>query len=160
MSMRANTSADWSGASALGAETILGRLDWSDIAGRVEAQQRRRERDTPTVSMYRWWARRSHALVGALIDAGSDGRSMTVADPFSGGGTVAIEAARRGHRVYAQDLHPWAAYGLATTLDDVSPIALGRASAALLTALQSVRRNCTGPSARITGPPSLRTSFG
>jgi 23S rRNA G2445 N2-methylase RlmL len=42
-------------------------------------------------------------VVGALIDAakaelGRDG--LLVADPFSGGGTVAIEAARRGLPVY------------------------------------------------------------
>lgn len=128
----------------MAAETILGRLDWSDVARRVQLQQRRRERDTPTVSMYRWWARRSHALVGSLIDAGSDGATITVADPFSGGGTVAIEAARRNHRIYAQDLHPWAAYGLATTLDDVSPRALSAAAVELLKGLQPLRASLYG----------------
>ena len=44
-------------------------------------------------------------LMGALIDAASPliGKDTCIADPFSGGGTVAIEAARRGFRIYAQE---------------------------------------------------------
>src|SRR5262249_35325226 len=74
----------------------------------------------PVVSLYRWWARRPHAVAASLLDAaieefGSD--SFVVSDPFSGGGTVAFEAARRRLPVYAQDLYPWPSMGLATSLN-------------------------------------------
>lgn len=61
--------------------------------------------------------------MGAILDAaqGIYGDHFTVADPFSGGGTVTVEAARRGLTAYAQDLYPWAAEGLATALTPTSP---------------------------------------
>lgn len=63
-----------------------------------------------------------------------------VADPFSGGGTVALESVRRGFPTFAQDLHPWAMTGLATALDGVSATQLGDAAGQLLAALEPVRR--------------------
>ena len=41
---------------------------------------------------------------------------LRISDPFSGGGTVAIEAARRGLPMHAQDLYPWPILGLQTCL--------------------------------------------
>lgn len=67
------------------------------------------------------------------------GASAVVSDPFSGGGTVAIEASRRGHAMYAQDLHPWAITGLRSALEDVDPDELERAGRALLEALEEER---------------------
>src|SRR3954469_5655116 len=98
---------------------VIERVDWGVLDRQVETQQRNRETFSPVVSLFRWWARRPHAVAGSLLDAaiavfGDD--SFIVADPFSGGGTVAFEAARRGLRVYAQDLYPWPSLGLATSL--------------------------------------------
>jgi hypothetical protein len=56
--------------------------------------------------------------MGALLDAAVAhyGPELTVSDPFSGGGTVTFEAAKRGLKAYAQDLYPWPARGLAAAL--------------------------------------------
>src|SRR4051812_33837742 len=93
-------------------EALLAQINWSSVDQQVRLQQRSRERHTPPISLYRWWARRPHALIGALLDAAGDlhgGNSPpVVADPFSGGGTVALESVLRGFPVFAQDLHPWA----------------------------------------------------
>lgn len=117
-------------------ETLLSRVAWEGVNERVRHEQRNREIYVPPISLYRWWARRPHALIGALLDAACEiRRSPVISDPFSGGGTVAMEAARRGLRLYAQDLHPWAVAGLASALDGVDPDALGRAVAELLEVL-------------------------
>src|SRR3954452_11476436 len=101
-------------------DTLLARVPWADLDGLVRHQQRNREVHAPGISLFRWWARRPHGLIGALLDAATaDGDMPFVSDPFSGGGTVAMEAARRGLSVYAQDLHPWATIGLSSTLDGV-----------------------------------------
>lgn len=39
-----------------------------------------------------------------------------MADPFTGGGVIALSALLRGHQVYAQDINPWAAQNLTTML--------------------------------------------
>lgn len=80
--------------------------------------------------------------MGAILDAaiGSDGgRRPTVSDPFSGGGTVAIEAVRRGLPVYAQDIYPWPAMGLAVALTKVSLEEFDRSAKDLLTALEPLK---------------------
>lgn len=94
---------------------------WTALSRRIRKEQRNRESYSPTVSTFRWWARRSHALIGALIDRGRVvlGADVVVSDPMAGGGTVAVESALRGLTVYAQDINPWAAYGLETTLQPV-----------------------------------------
>lgn len=108
-------------------------------------EQRNREVYVPPISLYRWWARRPHALIGSLIDAAcSDGSTPTLADPFSGGGTVAIEAARRGLSIYAQDLHPWPVAGLATALDRADADELQAAADDVLEQLQPLRRSLYG----------------
>lgn len=84
-----------------------------DAAARMEA--RNREVYLPPVSAYRWWARRTEAINGAILEALSKdepGR-MVVVDPFAGGGVIPLASVLRGHWTYAQDLNPWAATGLA-----------------------------------------------
>ncbi len=100
-----------------GAEAAASPLCFLDIgaiesAARVES--RNREIHLPPVSVYRWWARRMESVNGAIIDAvaGPAGAPLLIADPFSGGGVIPLAAVLRGHRVYAQDLNPWAAEGL------------------------------------------------
>src|SRR5690606_20600564 len=48
--------------------------------------------------------------------------------PFSGGGVIPLAAVMRGHRVYAQDLNPWASAGLAAMLSLPAPVGLSRAT--------------------------------
>lgn len=113
--------------------TLLSRVEWDAVNERVRHEQRNREVYVPPISLFRWWARRPHALIGALIDAAcEDGGSLVVSDPFSGGGTVALEAARRGLPLYAQDLHPWVVAGLASALDGTDPDVLDAAMAEVL----------------------------
>src|SRR5262249_23371227 len=58
---------------------------------------------------------------------------------FSGGGTVAFEAARRGLRVYAQDLYPWPSLGLAASLTCANLHEFSRARACLTERLDPLR---------------------
>ncbi|MFB7722895.1 hypothetical protein [Nocardia sp. NPDC056100] len=57
-------------------------------------------------------------MTGALIDAANVDQpgQLVVADPFTGGGVIALAALLRGHRVYAQDINLWAAQNLTTML--------------------------------------------
>lgn len=113
--------------------SLLQQVAWDSVNERVRHEQRNREVYVPPISLFRWWARRPHALIGALIDAAANqSSSPVVSDPFSGGGTVAMEAARRGFSLYAQDLHPWAITGLATVLDGVDTDELRAACDAVL----------------------------
>jgi putative DNA methylase len=100
---------------------LLRRIDWAAVNRATKRQIRNREVHCPPISLFRWWARRPHALTGALLDASKLRSTDLVSDPFSGGGTVTIEAVVRGHRVYAQDLNPWPTWGLQTALDGVTP---------------------------------------
>lgn len=107
----------------------LRHLDVARVEAHARAESRNRERVVPLVSLYRWWARRTDAVTGALLDAYAvdhPGR-LHVADPFAGGGAVALAALRRGHRVYAQDINPWAAGGLRLLLGMPSPDEVGGA---------------------------------
>ncbi len=123
--------------------TILDRVDWDELDRIASVQQRNRETYSPAVSAYRWFARRPHAFVGAVLDAAMQefgDSSFVVSDPFSGGGTVAFEAARRGLPVYAQDLYPWPCFGLATSLGRADPDELVSAGVELLARLLPHRR--------------------
>lgn len=102
--------------------TILEAIDWEKINETVSIEQSNREIHVPYVSSFRWWARRPHTLIGAILDVAQKtlGDDITVADPFSGGGTVALEAIRRNINVYSQDLYPWPTQSLAWTLTPTS----------------------------------------
>lgn len=139
---------------------LLERLDWAAVDAEVRNQQRNREVYTPVISLYRWWARRPHALIGALLDAASADEPMSCSDPFSGGGTVAVEAARRGLDTYAQDLHPWATTGLSVALDSSDPARIELEAARWLQALAPVRSELYGRSCpRHHGPSETLHTF-
>src|SRR5436305_1585907 len=72
---------------------IIDRSNWPTLDSLVKVQQRNRETHSPVISLYRWWARRPHAVVCAILDGasaefGSD--LVVVPDPFSGGATGAV----------------------------------------------------------------------
>lgn len=121
--------------------SLISHVDWRMVGRRAAREVRNREIYAPVVSVYRWWARRPHSVMGAILDAAVAryGKTLTVSDPFSGGGTVTFEAARRGLRAYAQDLYPWPARGLTTALQVADPKALAEASRELLTAIDPLR---------------------
>lgn len=105
------------------------------MSAAAKAETRNREVTLPPVSIYRWWARRTDAVNGAVLDAAARalGKSqLRMADPFSGGGVIPLAALLRGHHVYAQDLDPWAAQGLRTILALPNAAALASAREALL----------------------------
>jgi putative DNA methylase len=136
---------------------LLAQIDWDKLSARVQAEQRNRECYTPPISVFRWWARRPHALIGEVLDAAradSIAGRPVVSDPFSGGGTVALEAARRGLHVYAQDLHPWPIRGLLTALDGIDADALEAAGNELMTALEPLRKELYGSRCPVHGDAS------
>lgn len=102
---------------------ILSHIAWPSLMHQMRKETKNRECEQPLLSMYRWWARRPHSLIGAILDASTDflGPDPLIADPFSGGGTVAIEATRRSISILAQDLNPWATWGLSVGLTRVDP---------------------------------------
>jgi putative DNA methylase len=107
----------------------LSHLDLEAIGEAVRAETRSRERHLPPISVYRWWARRTEAVNGALLDAVAQERAgpLVIADPFAGGGVIPLSALTRGHAVYAQDLNPWVVEGLAAMLSLPAPKALADA---------------------------------
>lgn len=123
-----------------GDSSILSRVDWSAVTKVVIREQANREKFTPSISVFRWWARRPHSLIGAIIDAAKQDSAtpLFISDPFSGGGTVAIEAARRGLPMHAQDLYPWPIYGLQTCLSMTTLEEFDRASETLCDRLASL----------------------
>jgi len=98
--------------------SMLRHLDTGAVSPAARRETRNREVHLPPVIVYRWWARRTESVFGAIIDALSKDHpgQLLVADPFVGGGVIPLAAVLRSHRVYAQDVNPWATFGLATML--------------------------------------------
>lgn len=98
--------------------SALRHLDAIAVSAAARQESRNRERFLPPTGVYRWWARRTAAVNGAIVDAVARdmGARMTVSDPFSGGGVIPLVALLRGHDVYAQDVNEWAATGLQAML--------------------------------------------
>ena len=97
----------------------LRHLDPTAVGAAVHREVRSRQHHLPPVSVYRWWARRTESVMSAVIRATEldlEGR-LTIADPFAGGGVIALSALLSGHQLYAQDINPWAATNLANMLD-------------------------------------------
>ncbi len=96
----------------------LRHFNSDEVSRSARLEARRRQVHLPPVSTFRWWARRTESVVGAIIDcfAADHPGQLRIADPFSGGGTIALASAMRGHQVYAQEINPWAANGLALTM--------------------------------------------
>lgn len=130
---------------------VLARVDWDKVGKTVITQQYNRELHTPVVSLYRWWARRSHALIGEILDAALQvygKKVLHVSDPFSGGGTVTFEAVRRSLPTYAQDLYPWPSTGLAVALSRCSKNEFSASASRLLKGLDPLRSLYRRPDGR------------
>lgn len=122
-------------------QSILSKIDWGIVNRRTRLEVRNREVHCPPISLFRWWARRPHSLVASLLSNSSLSSGSVVGDPFSGGGTVTLEALRLGLDVYAQDINPWPVWGLKTALDEVSSIELCRVVETFLTAVRAKVNN-------------------
>jgi putative DNA methylase len=114
-------------------QSPLRHLDPASVSAAAKVESRNREVHLPPVSTYRWWARRTAAVNGAIIDAVAQDMpgSLLIADIFAGGGVIPLAAVIRGHKVYAQDLNPWAVFGLSAMLGLPDPDALREATASL-----------------------------
>ncbi|MEU4555766.1 hypothetical protein [Micromonospora violae] len=111
----------------------LGGLDYLKVSAEARAESRNREIHLPPISTYRWWARRTSAVNGAVIDAFNamtPGR-LLIADMFAGGGVIPLAAVARGHQVYAQDLNPWPTAGLTAMLGLPAPDKLREAASTI-----------------------------
>lgn len=116
----------------------LRHIDAEAVGASARAETRNREVFLPPVSAFRWWARRTEAINGAVLDALAQdhpGRLLVV-DPFAGGGVIPLAATMRKHWTYAQDVNPWAATGLAGMLDlpNAADLATARDRLAILSA--------------------------
>lgn len=115
----------------------------------------RRSRD-PIYGIHRWWARRPPALLRGLLIAGSLGADTTteefwqafgsaerllngnrVLDPFAGGGSTLIEAARLGAHVVGGDVDPLSVSIVGAELQPPEREPLRKAGAELLEWLTS-----------------------
>ncbi|MGH9225776.1 MAG: hypothetical protein ACRD2W_18775 [Acidimicrobiales bacterium] len=98
--------------------SVLRHLDVAGLQTGTRQESRARQHHLPPISVYRWWARRTETVTGAIVDAVSTDKpgKLLLADPFAGGGVIALACLLRGHRVYAQDVNPWAARSLTTML--------------------------------------------
>ena len=116
-------------------QSILKNVDQLKVSADARIETRSREVHLPPVSTYRWWARRTETVSGALVDAAAasrPGQRLLVADPFAGGGVIPLAVLKRGHALYAQDLNPWVAKGLATMLSPPAEERLSEAGGELL----------------------------
>jgi len=122
--------------------SILSKIPWEEVNKRVAKEQKNREVYRPTISTFRWWARRPHYLIGSILDAAETtmGRVPRISDPFSGSGTVALEAAQRGFPVYAQDLYPWPTFCLSTSLLPTSIAEFDDATDRVLSAISHLEK--------------------
>jgi putative DNA methylase len=110
----------------------------------------RRARD-PAYTIHRWWARRPAALIRALLissilpastapevfwehfaNEGPLLEGLRVYDPFAGGGSTLIEAARLGAHVSGGDIDPVAVRIIGRVLDPADPTAVRKAGAEMV----------------------------
>ena len=124
-----------------GQSSILSRLIQTDVSTAARKESRNREVHLPPLSVFRWWARRTGAVNDAILDAASDHfgkQSLSIVDPFAGGGTIPLVALRAGHRIHAQDINPWAVAGMRQMLNLPSPELLTSALSNLTDAARPV----------------------
>ncbi|MGH6617126.1 hypothetical protein [Sphingomonas sp.] len=141
--------------------SALSHINQEAVSAAVRIETRNREQHLPPISVYRWWARRTEAVNGALLEAvGLElGDHLLVADPFVGGGVIALAALKRGHSVYAQDLNPWVAEGLLAMLSLPPRDAILRAGEALCTSAHSLAMRAYGTNFSDGAPAEVSQSI-
>ena len=141
----------------------LRHLDPQAVSRAARAETRNREVYLPPVSVFRWWARRTESVNGAVIDAFSAERDgddrMLVVDPFAGGGVIPLAALLRGHRVYAQDINPWAAIGLTAMLGLPEPDEIREGVASLAQRITPLVSAAYGTTMRDGRPGKITHTF-
>lgn len=141
----------------------LRHLDPEAISRAARIETRNREVYLPPISVYRWWARRTEAVNGAIIDAvAAERRSegpLLVVDPFAGGGVIPLAALIRRHRVYAQDLNPWAAVGLAAMLALPDPDLIREGVGALTQRVTTLVKAAYGTTSSTGRPATVSHTF-
>ena len=140
---------------------VLERFDSVAVSLRAAREVRNREIHLPPVSVYRWWARRTEAVFGGILDAFFSNRSGSglVVDPFSGGGVIPLAAVIRGHSVYAQDLNPWATQGLAGMLRLPSPSEIHQLERQLQEAAETLLRSAYATTFSSGEPATISHTF-
>ena len=120
--------------------SLLRHLEGASIERIARAETRRREVSLPPIGAFRWWARRTQAVTEAVLDGASRdlGEELLVVDPFAGGGIIPLVSLASGHRVYAQDLNPWAVAGIEAMLSLPNRHALGEAAKELGSRIEAV----------------------
>lgn len=144
-------------------ESPLRHLDSAAISAAARVETRNREVYLPPISVYRWWARRTEAVNGAVIDAVAAERTrdepMLVVDPFAGGGVIPLAALMRRHRVYAQDLNPWATFGLAAMLALPDPDLIREGVGALTQRVTTIVQAAYGTTSSTGQPATVSHTF-
>lgn len=122
-------------------QSILARLDAGAVSAQAKAEARRRETHLPVIGLYRWWARRTTTVARAVIDATSstmERSHLVIADPFAGGGVIALSALLAGHTVIAQEIDPWAAVNLQTMATPGTPRTIDAITAHMSSAIDEL----------------------
>jgi putative DNA methylase len=125
----------------VGQRSVLAVFDAAVVSAQARAEARRRETYLPVISLYRWWARRTTSVAKALIDAAAAtlGRGdLVIADPFAGGGVIALTALLSGHTVIAQELDPWAVSNLRAMATPGPPYAIDAIAVQMGAALKNL----------------------
>lgn len=143
--------------------SILASLDRAQVSDHSRIETRKREDVLPPISVYRWWARRTDAVNGAVVDAAAQklarGQPLLVLDPFAGGGVIPLSALRRGHQVYAKDLDPWAAKGLKAMLALPNEAELRAGRDSLIKAAGSLAERAYGTRLSTGAPAQITQTF-
>jgi putative DNA methylase len=81
----------WARTASARIQSPLRHIDPERVAQGVRTETRNREVHLPPVSVYRWWARRTESVNGAVLDAFAQDHQnarLLVADPLAGGGVI------------------------------------------------------------------------
>lgn len=124
----------------------LRHLDLATLNEAARRETRSRESVLPPVSVFRWWARRTSAVNRGVIEAVATDtqKRLLIADPFAGGGVIPLAALAEGHRVYAQDIDPWAARGIQSMITLPTEEQLGELERHLSSRLQKFLESAYG----------------
>lgn len=78
-------------------------------------------RRLPIYETFKWWARRYSAIFRGIIEYIKEIGAQTLLDPFMGGGTIVLEAARQDMLPIGIELNPYPKYQISTMFDTSIP---------------------------------------